>query len=319
VNRLRSAKEKMRLEDAAWEKSQYATAQATLADVLNKARSGDFSGVAGLDTTMETLTSKSTDYYSTFADYARDYYKTYNSISDLEKLTGKQLTKEETMVSLLKNQIDTAKLIHDSELTAMDSQLNALLGINAGVLSVAQAIGNLKTAQATVAATTQDFGKNAELNKVLASITGYTGNFGGGQYGAWLQTQLPNVSADFGVNADLNRALAAQTGYAGDFGGGQFQAWLAAGSPQFAGGGDFGGGWRMVGERGPELEFTGPSTIVSNAESKKLLNIDELRDELRALRIDQAKQSNDLKKISERATRILERWEAIGPQVTRTT
>ena len=34
----------------------------------------------------------------------------------------------------------------------------------------------------------------------------------------------------------------------------------------FAGGGDFGGGLRLVGERGPELELTGASRILNNSQ-----------------------------------------------------
>jgi hypothetical protein len=41
--------------------------------------------------------------------------------------------------------------------------------------------------------------------------------------------------------------------------------------PMFASGGDFAGGMRVVGERGPELEFTGPSRIVSASQSSSLL------------------------------------------------
>ena len=36
--------------------------------------------------------------------------------------------------------------------------------------------------------------------------------------------------------------------------------------PGYAAGGDFAGGLRMVGERGPELEVTGPSRIINNAD-----------------------------------------------------
>jgi hypothetical protein len=56
--------------------------------------------------------------------------------------------------------------------------------------------------------------------------------------------------------------------------------------PSFASGGSFGGGVRIVGENGPELEFTGPSRIVSNQGSKSLLNMDALIAEIRALRSD---------------------------------
>ena len=43
------------------------------------------------------------------------------------------------------------------------------------------------------------------------------------------------------------------------------------GADWFANGGTHKGGLRVVGERGPELEFTGPSTILSNSDSKKYL------------------------------------------------
>ena len=54
--------------------------------------------------------------------------------------------------------------------------------------------------------------------------------------------------------------------------------------PGYASGGNFGGGVRLVGENGPEIEFTGPSRITSNADSKKLLDLSPLLAELSALR-----------------------------------
>ncbi|MBU1436232.1 MAG: hypothetical protein KKF79_02595, partial [Gammaproteobacteria bacterium] len=52
----------------------------------------------------------------------------------------------------------------------------------------------------------------------------------------------------------------------------------------FASGGDFSGGYRLVGEEGPEIEFTGPSSIVSNDKSKALVDNVILIKEVRALR-----------------------------------
>lgn len=43
------------------------------------------------------------------------------------------------------------------------------------------------------------------------------------------------------------------------------------GVPGFANGGAHKGGWRIVGENGPELEFTGPSRVFSNSQSAELL------------------------------------------------
>ena len=56
--------------------------------------------------------------------------------------------------------------------------------------------------------------------------------------------------------------------------------------PQFASGGYHSGGWRVVGENGPELEQTGASRIFSNPQSKGLLSTDELVAELQALRAE---------------------------------
>ena len=58
--------------------------------------------------------------------------------------------------------------------------------------------------------------------------------------------------------------------------------------PAFAAGGSFGGGLRIVGENGPELEATGPSRIFSASQTRSMLNgggsNDEMVQELRALR-----------------------------------
>ena len=44
------------------------------------------------------------------------------------------------------------------------------------------------------------------------------------------------------------------------------------------------GGYRIVGEQGPELEATGPSRIYNNQQTKNIFNNDELIAEIRELR-----------------------------------
>jgi hypothetical protein len=79
--------------------------------------------------------------------------------------------------------------------------------------------------------------------------------------------------------------------------------------PGFAAGGDFGGGLRIVGERGPELEATGPSRIFSAQQTRDMLSggnpklVADLLDEMKGLR-DEAAEANRrslkfLKKISD--------------------
>lgn len=68
-----------------------------------------------------------------------------------------------------------------------------------------------------------------------------------------------------------------------------------AATPGFASGGDFVGGMRIVGENGPEMEFTGPSRITNNGDSKKLFDTTALVAEIQALRAEvaQLRSSNE--------------------------
>jgi len=92
--------------------------------------------------------------------------------------------------------------------------------------------------------------------------------------------------------------------------------------PGFASGGLHTGGARIVGENGPELEFTGPSRIVSNSNSKKLLNTEklealvvEIKEAIVHLNIDTNINAIKTKKTAD----ILEKWETTGVAPERAT
>ena len=82
--------------------------------------------------------------------------------------------------------------------------------------------------------------------------------------------------------------------------------------PGYASGGDFSGGWRVVGERGPELEFTGASSILSNKKSKSLLNTDELVAEVRLLRAEINKGNFAMASNTAKTAKILSNWDGNG-------
>lgn len=84
------------------------------------------------------------------------------------------------------------------------------------------------------------------------------------------------------------------------------------GLPGYAAGGDFSGGLRIVGEQGPELEFTGPSRIYSNSDSKKLLNIDELVAEVKALRAEVKAGNYYIIKNTQKTAKTLEKFDYDG-------
>ena len=89
--------------------------------------------------------------------------------------------------------------------------------------------------------------------------------------------------------------------------------------PGFARGGSHQGGWRMVGENGPELEFTGSSNIVSNANTQRLLNNDELikyvkelSNEVKMLRDENKQLGVQIVKHTKKTADLTEKSDVIG-------
>jgi hypothetical protein len=78
----------------------------------------------------------------------------------------------------------------------------------------------------------------------------------------------------------------------------------------YATGGAHDGGWRIVGETGWEIEHTGPSRIISNSESKKMLDNSLVVAELARLRTEAQTAQYTMTKLLDRMSRILERWES---------
>jgi len=85
------------------------------------------------------------------------------------------------------------------------------------------------------------------------------------------------------------------------------------GVPGFASGGAHRGGWRIVGENGPELEYTGPSKIFSNEQSARMLggtdnNTRQLEAELRDVKTILVQ----ILKHNQRSAETLEEWNDVG-------
>ncbi len=86
----------------------------------------------------------------------------------------------------------------------------------------------------------------------------------------------------------------------------------AAGLPRFAAGGTHTGGWRLVGENGPELEYTGSSHIYNRQQANSLFNTEALENELRGLREDMRAAQYQIAKNTGEFNRILQRWDGDG-------
>ena len=87
--------------------------------------------------------------------------------------------------------------------------------------------------------------------------------------------------------------------------------------PAFATGGSFGGGLRLVGENGPELEVTGPSRIYSASQTAAMLSGGgnanaALVAELRALRADNQAQAAAMVNMQRELNKLMLRWDSQG-------
>ncbi|QBX34585.1 hypothetical protein E4191_07575 [Paracoccus liaowanqingii] len=80
----------------------------------------------------------------------------------------------------------------------------------------------------------------------------------------------------------------------------QARFWVANRNyPRFERGGQHVGGLRIVGEKGPELEATGPSRIFSNSQSRSMLDNSEVVQELRAVRAELAEMQAHARRTAE--------------------
>lgn len=91
------------------------------------------------------------------------------------------------------------------------------------------------------------------------------------------------------------------------------------GVPRFATGTDkFKGGIRLVGEMGPELENTGPSSIASNSQTRQMLSNDDLIKEIEKLREDLKAQAAANLVLVQKTTKIFDKWDSDGMPEVRT-
>jgi len=93
----------------------------------------------------------------------------------------------------------------------------------------------------------------------------------------------------------------------------EFSDFVRTGVPAFADGGMHAGGMRIVGERGPELEATGSSKLMSNAELMSSLGGNkQLAAEMKSMHSDMMQGLNVIAKNTNKGSKQLERWDLVG-------
>jgi hypothetical protein len=305
-------------------------------------RGGDFRDEEQLREALSVVAEPSEGLFSSFVDYARDFGRTSFLIEEAKKIAEVQLTADEKQVLLLEEQIVSAEASRDAQLEALEqqyqievNQYNALLGIDTSVKSVTEAIGTLRGAIAAMA--------SAQAAAKAAASAGIGAGIGAGAGGGSAGLKLTgekyqgfdlakirgaadlmaaaaqnNVQTSGRTGAEIQQAISNATGLAVNMDN-------ATRAKQFAMGGYHTGGVRMVGERGPELEATGPSRIFSHNQTASMFKDPDLKDAVRSLkeevaglRSEQRQIQMDISKYTKRTYDIERKWDVEGLPATRT-
>ncbi|MBX9404830.1 phage tail tape measure protein [Pseudomonas baetica] len=292
-----------------------AQAQATLQSALATARSGgSLSGFTGLSDALDTVSNNNTDLYGSMEDFARDQGRTANVVAELNGINGKQLTTAEKSLKGLETQIELAKAAYDAQMAQFDSQLafaqaqmDALNGVDNSVMGVTAAINAMNLA--VVAALAGITGKASDgtstnngtlIDSVYQSLLGREADAAGKDY--W-QGQLASGAITYDQLAQAIANAAKEKGQ-------------AIKVPGYASGGDFGGGLRLVGENGPELEVTGPSRIFNANQTASMLrgggDNAALLSELKQMREENKSQRFQIAKTNQQVASLLQKWDTEG-------
>ena len=248
-----------------------AQAVATLQSALATSRAGgSLASFTGLDDALDTVSSNTTDLYSSLEDFNRDQGRTAAVIAELEATNGKQLTAAEKLQASLETQIDQAKAAYDlqsarfdSELAFAQEQLDAFNGVDTSVLSVADAVNRMNAAVvAALQAMDTGAAANTYENNVALIRSVYKQVLGRDLDGNGLATWTAGLANGTVTYANLVEMIAK---------GGKANGETVK-IPGYAAGGNFSGGIRLVGERGPEIELTGSSKILNARQTADALN-----------------------------------------------
>ncbi len=265
-----------------------AQAQITAALAIAKA-SGTLPDAQSLSRALDVVAQPSEALFGSFVDYARDFARTAADIRELDRMAQDQLGAQDAALGLEQSQLTAL----DNILIAAQQEIDAIIGVNTTIASLASAISGFAAATAAVRQIEQDI-KVASAG-LDSAVLGGAGNaaISGRDIALYINTsgatpdQILAKALETGVSAQqVVDAMGGMQGYTLDNIRGFVQQKGLI--PGFADGGFHRGGLRIVGETGPEIEYTGPSRIFSNAQSRELLDLSAVIAELKSLRTELA-------------------------------
>lgn len=263
---------------------QLVVAQRQFADAAEKARGGDLEAAQQLQSLAQQALSQTQSYYASGVEYAEYFRQVQSVLVSVQSAAQGQIDRAgQQLAALLATQQatrDTATIAR--EITVL---LQQMAGARANV--AAQAAGGDAAAGKAISDAYQKYlGYAPNAAQAKASGDFYAS-------GHSLQETIATIQnvAEAQVRAAYQTALGRDPeGWVSQYwqsviqSGGNLDSLKAAllqseeykaKHPGFAAGGEHAGGWRVVGEHGPELEATGPARIWSFDETQKLLGGDD--------------------------------------------
>tara|TARA_B100000674_G_scaffold292962_1_gene242953 strand:+ start:1 stop:3834 length:3834 start_codon:yes stop_codon:yes gene_type:complete len=284
---------------------------------LSQALSGDLPSAEALSPILATLRQDAAGQFTNRTDYLRDFYRTQNQMRDLLGRTRSTLTEEQQTRAVLTQQAAANDAYYNEQLAALDAQLaaaqqqvEATLGIDNGLAtlqSLTAALTRYEQAEELADAELEKIDQqlqqaDAQHNQQMAELT------------ALRQQHAQELEALWGVNNSVVGVQSAVWSLS------EALSHLATNNsalkvPGFANGGRFAGGLRVVGEAGPELEFTGPSHIANHTDTLSRLDNRPMVDLLQNIHGQLAEIAHDTdltENHSQRIYRKLQLWEGQG-------
>ena len=307
TTRLRSAIEGVRVESFALDRSRLQSARGAIASA---AASGVTTLTPALESALGTVGQDSQQFYGSFEEYVRDQVNTSRNIGELYENAENQLTVEQQMLSTLEDQRDLAEVQFnarmewlDIQLEAYQRQIDAIMGVDESVKSVTNAIVSLESAILKLAQAAGESAADAATPgggggglSYIEAKTQQLNRIEQGGRSNWTIDQTAQAIADAGLTLEEHYERY-----------GQFEN-----IPGFANGGAHAGGWRMVGERGPELEYTGPSRIMSNNDTRSMLDNSQVKESVDSMNQNLDAVLRGILEASQETASIIDDWDTLG-------
>lgn len=266
------------------------SAQAEIRTALAIAKTGGALPDADkLKKALGAVSQDASSQFSSYTDYLRDLYQTQGDIASLADITDDSLSVEEASLEALNDQLEYL----DGVLKTAQEQIDEAKGQSITLLSIDQAIKALDLSLAE-ARNNPIVSATPAINKAYQEVLGRAPDAAGLKF--WQDAAASGQSID-AIKGSIANSAEAQVrklykdllGRPAD--GAGLEYWLHTGAsidairegiknsdeyklkglPAYASGGLFGGGLRIVGENGPELEATGPSRIWSSQQTASIL------------------------------------------------